>query len=180
MADDLVQVHGRCGRRCAALVADVGPGQWHDDTPCPQWDVRTLVHHLLSEQRWVPPTFEGLTIEQVGDRFDGDLMGDDASTWPGLLASAMEKAHAVLAQPRALERTVPSPSIRESRAGKSPTRFLEAALSGPPVPCADFRCAGIPEMAGLVHGAENGHTTSTTPRVRTRFPATGRRAGTGW
>ena len=106
MADDLVEVHGRCGRRFAALVAGVGPGQWHDGTPCSQWDVRTLVHHLLSEQRWVPPMFEGLTIEQAGDRFDGDLMGGDASKWPGLLASAMEEAHVVVAQPGALERTV--------------------------------------------------------------------------
>jgi uncharacterized protein (TIGR03086 family) len=68
--------------------------------------VRTLVHHLLSEQRWVPAMFEGLTIEQVGDRFDGDLMGGDAPKWPGLLTSAMEEAHAVVAQPGALDRTV--------------------------------------------------------------------------
>ena len=54
----------------------------------------------------VPPLFEGLTIEQVGDRFEGDLMGGDASAWPGLLASSIEEAHAVVAQPGALERTV--------------------------------------------------------------------------
>ena len=106
MADDLVELHGRCGRRFAELVAGVGPQQWHDGTPCSQWDVRTLVHHLLSEQLWVPPMFEGLTIEQVGDRFDGDLMGGDASKWPGLVASAMTEAHAAVAQQGALERTV--------------------------------------------------------------------------
>jgi uncharacterized protein (TIGR03086 family) len=106
MADDLVEQHGRCGRRFAALAAGVGPQQWHDDTPCSQWDVRTLVHHLLSEQRWVPAMFEGLTIEQVGDRFDGDLLGGDASRWPELVASAMAEAHAAVAQPGALERTV--------------------------------------------------------------------------
>ena len=106
MADDLVELHGRCGRRFAALVAGVGPGQWHDGTPCSQWDVRTLVHHLLYEQRWVPPLFEGLTIEQVGGRFEGDLLGGDTSAWPGLLASAIEQAHAAVAQPGALDRTV--------------------------------------------------------------------------
>src|SRR5712691_2809615 len=106
MADELVELQGRCGRRFAALVAGVGSEQWHDDTPCSEWAVRTLVHHLLSEQRWVPPMFEGLTIEQVGDRFEGDLMGDDASIWPGLLASSMEEARAVVAQPDALEWTV--------------------------------------------------------------------------
>jgi uncharacterized protein (TIGR03086 family) len=106
MADDLVELHGRCGRRFAALVAGVGPGQWDNDTPCSRWDVRTLVHHLLSEQRWVPPMFEGLTIAQVGDRFEGELMGGDASAWPEMLASAMAQAHAVVAQPGALKRTV--------------------------------------------------------------------------
>ncbi len=106
MADDLVELHGRCGQRFAALVAGVGPGQWQDGTPCSQWDVRTLVHHLLYEQRWVPPLFEGLTIEQVGGRFEGDLLGGDAVAWPGLLASAIGQAHVVVARPGALDRTV--------------------------------------------------------------------------
>ena len=106
MADDLVELHGRCGQRFAALVAGVGPEQWHDGTPCSEWDVRTLVHHLLYEQRWVPPLFEGLTIEQIGGRFEGDLMGEDASAWPGLLASSIQEAHAAVAQPGALDQIV--------------------------------------------------------------------------
>jgi uncharacterized protein (TIGR03086 family) len=106
MAADLIELHGRCGQRFAALVAGVCPGQWQNGTPCSEWDVRTLVHHLLYEQRWVLPLFEGLTIEQVGDRFEGDLMGDEASAWPDLLASSIEEAHAAMAQPGALGRTV--------------------------------------------------------------------------
>ena len=106
MAEDLVELHGRCGRRFAALVAGVGPEQWQDGTPCSEWDVRTLVHHLLYEQRWVPPLLEGLTIGQVGRQFEGDLLAGDASAWPGLLASAIEQAHAAVAQPGALDRTV--------------------------------------------------------------------------
>lgn len=106
MTDDLVELHGGCGQRFAALVAGVGPGQWRDGTPCSEWDVRTLVHHLLYEQYWVAPLFEGLEIDQVGDRFEGDLMGGDASAWPGLLASSIERAHAAVARPGALDRTV--------------------------------------------------------------------------
>jgi len=103
---DLIETHGRCGRRFAALTAGVGAGQWHDPTPCSEWDVRTLVHHLLYEQRWVPPLFEGLTIADAGDRFEGDLLGGEAQAWPGLLASAIEEAHAAVTQPGALARTV--------------------------------------------------------------------------
>jgi uncharacterized protein (TIGR03086 family) len=104
--DDLVELHGRSGQRFAALVAGVGPEQWQNGTPCSQWDVRTLVHHLLYEQLWVPLLFEGLTLEQVGDRFEGDLMVGDASAWPALLASSIGEAHAAVARPGVLERTV--------------------------------------------------------------------------
>jgi uncharacterized protein (TIGR03086 family) len=106
MEHDLVEMHGRSGRGFAALVAGVGPEQWHDGTPCSEWDVRTLVHHLLYEQRWVPPLLEGQTVEQVGDQFEGDLMGEDASSWPGLLASSIDEAHALIAKPGSLRRTV--------------------------------------------------------------------------
>lgn len=106
MERDLVEVHDRCGRRFAALVASVATEQWHDETPCTEWDVRALVHHLLYEQRWVPPLLEGLTIPEVSDRFEGDLLGDDATTWVGVLASSIEEAHAAVAQPDALKRTV--------------------------------------------------------------------------
>jgi uncharacterized protein (TIGR03086 family) len=106
MADNLVELHDRSWRRFAALVAGVGEEQWHDATPCSEWDVRELVHHLLYEQLWVPPMLDGKTIEQVGDRFDGDIMGDDAARWPGLVASSAQAAHASVAQPGVLERTV--------------------------------------------------------------------------
>jgi len=103
---DLVEVHGRCGQGFAALVDGVRPGQWHDDTPCPEWDVRTLAHHLLYEQRWVPPLCAGQTVEDVGEMFEGDLLGEDASAWPGLLAFSIEEAHAAVARPGVLDRTV--------------------------------------------------------------------------
>jgi uncharacterized protein (TIGR03086 family) len=65
-----------------------------------------LVHHLLYEQLWTRPVLEGLTIEEVGDRFEGDLMGADAALWPRLLGSTIEEAHAAVAQAGALARTV--------------------------------------------------------------------------
>jgi uncharacterized protein (TIGR03086 family) len=106
MEPDLVELHDRCGKRFADLVAGVGSDQWHDDTPCSEWDVRTLVHHLLYEQRWALPIMEGQSIEAVGDRFEGDLLGEDASKWPGLLTSSIEEAHVGVAQPGSLQRTV--------------------------------------------------------------------------
>ena len=50
----------------AALMADAIGGfeqrlsgvdatQWNAATPCAEWDVRTLVNHVVGELLWVPP-----------------------------------------------------------------------------------------------------------------------------
>jgi uncharacterized protein (TIGR03086 family) len=106
IADKLVEAHGRSGNRFVELVAGVGATQWHDDTPCAEWDVRTLIHHRLYERYWVPSVLDGMTIEQVGDRFDGDLLGVDQSSWPHLQASSVEEAHQAVARPGAVDQTV--------------------------------------------------------------------------
>ncbi|PWN01561.1 TIGR03086 family protein [Nocardioides silvaticus] len=54
----------------------VGDGQWGDPTPCADWNVRELVNHVTGEDLWAGPLLEGRTIEEVGDTFDGDLLGD--------------------------------------------------------------------------------------------------------
>ena len=59
------------------LVHAIKDDQWGDTTPCSDWDVRALVNHLVYEARWAPPLLEGQSLEEVGSRFDGDLLGDD-------------------------------------------------------------------------------------------------------
>ena len=72
-------------------------------TPCDDWDVRTLVNHVVGELLWVPPLLEGKTIAEVGDRFDGDVLGSDPST---TYKSAATAAQAAAFEPGAQERTV--------------------------------------------------------------------------
>jgi len=51
--------------------------QWDLSTPCNEWDVRTVANHLVADNYWVAPLVEGQTIAQVGDRYDGDVLGND-------------------------------------------------------------------------------------------------------
>ena len=56
--------------------------RWSAPTPDADWDVRALVNHVTGELLWLVPLLEGKTIADVGDRLDGDVLGDDPlSTW---------------------------------------------------------------------------------------------------
>ncbi|MFC3505392.1 TIGR03086 family metal-binding protein [Micromonospora krabiensis] len=74
---DLLEAYRRSLADFVDRVDQVGPGQWSDPTPCPGWDVRTLVNHVVSEGRWSVPLLAGRTVEEVGDRLDGDQLGAD-------------------------------------------------------------------------------------------------------
>jgi uncharacterized protein (TIGR03086 family) len=94
------QALGVFGARVHAVRED----QWGADTPCASWSVRDLVNHLVSEQLWVPCLVrDGCMIEEVGDTFEGDLLGPDpAASWETAARSARE----AFAAPGALDRTV--------------------------------------------------------------------------
>jgi uncharacterized protein (TIGR03086 family) len=64
----------------AERVNAVGDDQWDDPTPCSEWSVRELVNHVVAEDLWTVPLMRGRTIGDVGDEFDGDLLGDDPAT----------------------------------------------------------------------------------------------------
>jgi uncharacterized protein (TIGR03086 family) len=61
-------------------VRAVGADAWGQPTPCSGWTVRDLVNHVTGEDLWAVPLLQGSTIEEVGDRFDGDLLGDEPAT----------------------------------------------------------------------------------------------------
>lgn len=75
--DELVAMHGRALDHDDRLVQGVRYDQWGLPTPCADWDVRTLVNHVVAENLWVAPMLAGRTIDEVGDRFEGDVLGDD-------------------------------------------------------------------------------------------------------
>jgi len=100
---ELIEQYRRSVAGFTERLAQVRPEQWSAPTPCTDWDVRELVNHIVNEERWMPPLFGGATIAEVGDRFDGDLLGDDPV---GNAADAAREADAAVASPGALERIV--------------------------------------------------------------------------
>lgn len=84
-------------------VNAVRPDQWDTPTPCSDWNVRALVNHMVYEQRWSVPLLAGATLAEVGDRFEGDLLGDDPA---GHAAQAGREARMAVSAPDAMQRTV--------------------------------------------------------------------------
>jgi uncharacterized protein (TIGR03086 family) len=72
-----------------------------------------LVNHVVGEDRWSVPLFGGATLAQVGDRFAGDVLGDDPAASARDAAEAADRA---VSEPGALDRTV------ELSAGPTPGR----------------------------------------------------------
>ena len=97
---DLPQLHRRALAATGAVVARIGSEQMDVDTPCEGMDVRALLTHVVSGNLWVAPLVEGRTIEEVGDRFDGDVVGDDAAAAYDMSA---ESAAAAFERPGAMD-----------------------------------------------------------------------------
>ena len=74
-----VDLYTRCDAAFRDRLAAVD-GRWAAPTALPGWDVRALVHHMVVEERWAPPLFAGLTIDEVGDIFEGDQLVPDPLT----------------------------------------------------------------------------------------------------
>lgn len=98
---DLLEAHGTSLTGFDGVVHQIEGHQWDAPTPCSEWTVRDLVNHLVYEQLWVPWLLRGATLEEVGDRFEGDMVGSDPiAAWEG----AAEAARAAWMMPGAAER----------------------------------------------------------------------------
>ena len=84
-------------------VQQIGDHQWAAATPDEGWSVRDLVNHIAGEDLWAPPLLAGSTIAEVGDRFDGDVLGAQPKlTWAAASAGAVQAVEA----DGAMDRTV--------------------------------------------------------------------------
>jgi uncharacterized protein (TIGR03086 family) len=99
----VVELHAKAVETFRALVARVPTAAWSAPTPCADWDVRALVNHVTGEELWTVPLLEGRTIAEVGDRFDGDLLGAAPAD---VVDGAAKSAVAAFEEPGAAERIV--------------------------------------------------------------------------
>jgi uncharacterized protein (TIGR03086 family) len=97
---DIAELHAQALEATGRIVAGIPPGRWHGSTPCQGWDVRALLNHVVAGNLWAAELAAGGTIERVGDRFDGDVLGPDPARSYDASAAA---AAAAFRKPGALD-----------------------------------------------------------------------------
>jgi uncharacterized protein (TIGR03086 family) len=97
---DIAELHAQALDATGRIVAGIVADRWHADTPCDGWDVRALVNHVVAGNLWAAELAAGGTIEGVGDRLDGDVLGPDPV---GSYDASAKAAAAVFHRPGALD-----------------------------------------------------------------------------
>ncbi|GII84070.1 TIGR03086 family protein [Sphaerisporangium siamense] len=77
MTMDIREAYRRALHHFGGYVHRVGAGEWRLPTACGDWDVRTLVEHLVGESLCAPELLSGRSAAEVQDLLEGDLLGDD-------------------------------------------------------------------------------------------------------
>lgn len=109
------------------LVHRIGTEQWHAATPCADWSVRDLVNHVTGEHLWAPHLLRGATLAEVGDRFDGDVVGDrPVAAWE----DAGPASYAAFHRPGALEGRVHVTGGQETAASYGWQMTTDLAVHG--------------------------------------------------
>ena len=77
---EINELHRRAGESLAATVRKVHSDQLDDPTPCSEWDVHDLLHHITWSNLWIGPLVDGRDLAEVAPTLEGDVLGDDPVT----------------------------------------------------------------------------------------------------
>jgi hypothetical protein len=113
----VTDLHHRSVEYFVDLVEAVDDGRWDGPTPCPDWDVRGLVNHVVYEDLWTVPLMEGATIAVVAGTTVHLSFGDAPAEEYAWQLAADHVIHGWdLAAAAGLDRTI-APEVVEALAG---------------------------------------------------------------
>ncbi len=81
-------------QQATSIIRLVSTDQLTNSTPCQEWDLRTLINHMVYELLWAPEIIKSKDLKEVGNRFDGDLLGSDPQfSWKHAADAALVAVH---------------------------------------------------------------------------------------
>lgn len=103
MAADLAELHGRALRSTGRVVAGITDHQLDRPSPNDDHPVRELLNHVVAGNLSAGELVAGKTIDEVGDRLDGDVLGGNARAAYEASARVADEA---FRSPGAMERPI--------------------------------------------------------------------------
>jgi uncharacterized protein (TIGR03086 family) len=117
---DEKELFKRAMAQATKVVSQVSTADYKLSTPDTEWNVRRLLKHMLYELSWTADIVRGATIAEVGDKYDGNLIG-------GNLTAAWRVAAKAAGQ--AIDRCDLSMVAHLSYADKTVAEYLKEAAS---------------------------------------------------
>ena len=106
MAEDLLQLYERASAWTAEKVADT-KGRLDDPTPCDEWDLRTLLDHVLETQRYFASSARGEEAKPPSATPPSTVGDDPAADFD----QARSEVIAAFSPPGVIEKTGPALGI---------------------------------------------------------------------
>ena len=115
----IAELHAQALDVTGRIVTGIPAGRWHAATPCPGWDARALLNHVVAGNLWAAELAAGTTIESVGssDAIRSAIMM--VGRW--VLADGMSGiTDASATDRRSIPWTAPAASTTEPQSGAGP------------------------------------------------------------
>ena len=129
------------------FFAGMGDVNLDAPTPCSEWNVRELIQHVLYGTVWIEDVFEGKTVEEVGTKYDGDLLGDNPLA---AYDDAITRAKRSIAKPGAMEQVCHLRRGDVSGADYATSMFTDALIHGWDLAKATGQAAALdPELVAI-------------------------------
>ncbi len=103
--EQLVDYFVRASAFFGEIVREVADDEWELPTPCAEWDVRTVVAHVVVGDSQIPPLFAGETVEALQEYSPSVLGTSPIAAWRGTALAAIRS----FAVPGALEKRYAHP-----------------------------------------------------------------------
>jgi uncharacterized protein (TIGR03086 family) len=124
------------------LVAAIGSDQWTAPTPCPDWDVRALLGHLVGGNVVFAAALRGVPLAEARQALAGDPLGADPVT---AYAQAAAEVSAAFELPGVLDRPVTIPFGTVPGSVALHLRIAEALVHGWDLARATGRTVSFPD-----------------------------------
>jgi uncharacterized protein (TIGR03086 family) len=100
---EMQELHRRAGEILVDALRLAPGASWSRPTPCEDWDLRALVHHVVWNNLWVAPLMHGASLDEAAAKVPEDPLGDDPV---GAAIASVDEASAAFGEAGAMDRTV--------------------------------------------------------------------------